>query len=460
MAEDNYKKQTSLRGGTTRQSASLEHTKDRLPHSVRNDEHKTSLRGGTTKQSAQSKTRPLLPKLRFKEFDGEWKKGSLKKIAYTNPKTKELPDKFIYIDLESVTNGILVKEEVISIEEAPSRAQRVLEKNDILYQTVRPYQKNNLYFDKNGDYVASTGYAQIKAKEDSKYLFQFLHTTNFVNIVNRWSTGTSYPAISPSELIKISISYPTLPEQQKIASFLSAVDEKIQQLAQKKSLLEQYKKGVMQQLFSGELRFKDENGEDFPDWEEKRLGEVCLKIQDGNYGASYPKSEEFVEMGIPFLTSKALGEGGSIIAHKIDYISIEKHSELKKAHLALNDILFTNRGANVGAIGYVDSKISNGNIGPQLTLLRVKKQIESRFLFFAMSSYSMRKQIGSQDSGSAMNFFGIGATSKFRLKIPCIKEQQKIANYLSAIDTKIETLNQQIEKTQSFKKGLLQQMFV
>jgi type I restriction enzyme S subunit len=273
--------------------------------------------------------------------------------------------------------------------------------------------------------------------------------------------GSKVLSLSTGRVSNLELNIPTLPEQQKIASFLIAVDEKIQQLSRKKELLEQYKKGTMQQLFSGKLRFKDENGDDYADWEEKKLGEVCKKIQDGNYGASYPKADEFIETGIPFLTSKALGNGGTIISSKIDYISLEKHKQLKKAHLKLNDVLFTNRGSNVGAIGFVDESISHGNIGPQLTLLRTNQEIiDSGFLFHSMNSFGVKKQVSSQDSGSAMNFFGIGVTSKFKIQVPSLPEQQKIANFLSSIDTKIESTRQQITQTQSFKKGLLQRMFV
>ena len=189
-----------------------------------------------------------IPKLRFPRFNEEWEVNKLNKFASINPKNSSLPESFVYIDLESVTDGHLIKNNVISKNEAPSRAQRILKEKDILYQTVRPYQKNNLYFNKIGDYVASTGYAQIRTKNDSQFLFHFLHTEKFVANVMLRCTGTSYPAINSTDLSSIEISFPTLPEQQKIASFLSAVDEKIQQLTRKKELLEQYKKGVMQQL--------------------------------------------------------------------------------------------------------------------------------------------------------------------------------------------------------------------
>jgi type I restriction enzyme S subunit len=204
------------------------------------------------------------------------------------------------------------------------------------------------------------------------------------------------------------------------------------------------------------LRFKEFEGE----WTKKTLKEVCKKIQDGNYGASYPKSEEFIKFGIPFLTSKALGGDGFLKDDKIDFISKEKHLELKKAQLKLNDVLFTNRGSNVGSIGFSDKRISHGNIGPQLTLLRSDLNIISPlFLFQIMTSHSVRKQVRSQDSGSAMNFFGIGATSKFKLNIPNLPEQQKIASFLTSVDTKIQQLTTKKQLLENYKKGVMQQLF-
>lgn len=204
------------------------------------------------------------------------------------------------------------------------------------------------------------------------------------------------------------------------------------------------------------LRFKEFEGK----WSLERLGNICDKIQDGNYGASYPKSNEFIPEGIPFLTSKALGGDGFLNKDKIDFISIEKHNELKKAQLKLNDVLFTNRGANVGTIGFVDETIAHGNIGPQLTLLRSDDlKISSVFLRQIMTSFSVVKQIRSQDSGSAMNFFGIKATSRFKLVIPSLPEQQKIAQFLTAVDSKLQQLNQKKELLEQYKKGVMQQLF-
>ena len=396
-----------------------------------------SLRG--TKQSAS-----LIPKLRFKEFEGEWSSGSLKKIASVNPKTRELPDEFIYIDLESVTNGMLVKEESISKEEAPSRAQRVLDKNDILYQTVRPYQKNNLFFEKEGDYVASTGYAQIKSKGDSQYLFQFLHTDKFVNIVNRWSTGTSYPAISPSELVKISINFPNLPEQQKIANFLTAVDTKLQQLTTKKETLAQYKKGVMQQLFSQQLRFKDDDGSAFVDWEEKKLGEIFKFKQ----GFQFPVEEQFEE---PFDESVYFIRIINVTSSPNDKRYVLKPEE---HHVLSENDLFMVRYGDAGRIatGF------NGIIANNMFRLLPKTKISNKWFYFYLDS--IYEKIHALAGSSTMPAIKFGTIENLKVNTPSLKEQQKIANYLSAIDKKIEAVQTQITQTQAFKKGLLQQLFV
>jgi type I restriction enzyme S subunit len=369
----------------------------------------------------------LVPALRFRGFDSEWKKSTLKKEAIVNPRTNELPEKFIYIDLESVKKGMLVKEEEICLSEAPSRAQRLLDKDDILYQTVRPYQKNNLYFDRIGDYVASTGYAQIKAKGDSKYLFQFLHTTPFVNVVNRWSTGTSYPAINPSELVKIQVAFPTLPEQQKIASFLAAVDEKIQQLTKKKALLEEYKKGVMQQLFSGQLRFKDENGEAYPDWEEKRLGEV-LTIGSG-------RDHKHLESGdIP-----VFGTGGYM--------------------RSVNKKLYSGETVFIGRKGTIDKPFYfDGDFWTVDTLFYTHKfkNVLPKFIYAIFQQVNWKLH----NEASGVPSLSKSTIEKIKFDFPSIEEQQKIATYVSRIDTKIESVNNQITQTQTFKKGLLQQLFV
>lgn len=193
------------------------------------------------------------PTLRFPEFmdAGEWVESSLKQICEINPPTNPLPDRFVYIDLESVESGKLIFRKKINKVDAPSRAQRVIRNGDIIYQVVRPYQMNNLFceFEENENYVASTGYAQLRAMGSNGFLYQLLHTESFVSSVINKCTGSNYPAINSSDLSEIAIFHPLLKEQQKIADCLSSLDGLITAQARKLELLKTHKKGLMQQIF-------------------------------------------------------------------------------------------------------------------------------------------------------------------------------------------------------------------
>ena len=191
--------------------------------------------------------------IRFKDDNGnvfpDWEEKKLGEVSEINPKNKKLPASFVYIDLESVISGELLKEDRVELNDAPSRAQRLLMKGDVLFQMVRPYQKNNLFFDRYGDYVASTGYAQIRTINNSKFIFHYVHLQKFVDSVIERCTGTSYPAINSTDLSNIIINLPCLAEQTKIANFLSAIDVKIYCCTDQISKTEQYKKGLLQQMF-------------------------------------------------------------------------------------------------------------------------------------------------------------------------------------------------------------------
>lgn len=192
--------------------------------------------------------------IRFKDDEGndfeDWEMKTLGQITKINPKAEKLPNSFIYIDLESVDKGKLNKKERIFLSDAPSRAQRLVKKDDILFQMVRPYQKNNFYFNiDETDYVASTGYAQIRTDEDSNFIYQFLHTDEFVNNVMERCTGTGYPAINSTDLSNIDIEIPCKKEQTKIANFLKAIDEKVNNVDAQIKQTELWKKGLLQQMF-------------------------------------------------------------------------------------------------------------------------------------------------------------------------------------------------------------------
>ncbi|WP_270982915.1 restriction endonuclease subunit S [Campylobacter upsaliensis] len=178
-----------------------------------------------------------------------------------NPQANEtLPNNFVYIDLESVIKGQLLKEQVINKEQAPSRAQRILQKQDILFQLVRPYQRNNYIFNKNGDYVASTGYAQIRTKECVNFVYYALLENSFVERVILKSTGSNYPAITSNDFADLKIPLPPLQEQKEIAEFLDKKCEKINSVIEKTKkqieLIKEYKNTLINEAVCGRINLE------------------------------------------------------------------------------------------------------------------------------------------------------------------------------------------------------------
>lgn len=399
-----------------------------------------------------------IPALRFPEFQGEWKKTKLGLAARINPKSESLPNSFIYIDLESVNSGSLDKEERIEKDNAPSRAQRLLEFNDILYQTVRPYQKNNYFFKKHEtDYVASTGYAQIRTTNSSQFIYQLLHTDNFVNKVLLRCTGTSYPSINSSDLAKIPLNLPLLPEQQKIASFLTEVDTKLQGLKRKKELLEQYKKGIMQKLFSQALRFKDENGQPYPNWEKKRLGEV------GEFKNGINKSKEDFGFGHPFINLMDVFGKPTISDLNLEKVNASP-KELEAYELKKGDVLFIRSSVKREGVGETSLILENLNntvySGFLIRFRDVHNPLDFNFKKYCFANLVFRRSLLALSTTSANTNINQESLNELQLGIPSLPEQTKIANFLTAIDQKIEQLSQQIAKVETWKKGLLQKMFV
>ena len=172
----------------------------------------------------------LVPKRRFKEFHNTqaWEQRKLGEVAEFNPKST-LPEEFEYVDLESVVGTKLVSHRTETRKSAPSRAQRLAKKDDIFFQTVRPYQKNNYFFDlPYNNYVFSTGYAQLRATISSYFLFCLMQQEKFVSKVLNNCTGTSYPAINSNTLSEIEVRLsPIKEEQERVGKLLKQLDNTI-----------------------------------------------------------------------------------------------------------------------------------------------------------------------------------------------------------------------------------------
>lgn len=391
----------------------------------------------------------LVPELRFPEFKGEWKKKRLNDIAKVNPRS-EVPEEFLYIDLESVDNGNLTKNlETISQKNAPSRAQRLLEYGDILYSTVRPYQRNNYLFEDAfpTSVVASTGYAQIRTNR-SKYLYYYLHTTKFVKDALRRSAGTSYPAIAASDVSSISIAVPSSGEQEKIGDFFHKMDKKLKLEQERIEALKEYKKGMMQKLFSQEIRFKDHNGNDYPEWEEMKLGELA-----NDYNIRFKDVTEFDELLSVTLNSgirkqSELGEADISSSDKSNY------KVVKKDNVVYNTMRMWQGASGVSAY--------NGLVSPAYVVLRLSEAVNPGFIGYFFKIPEMIYNFFKYSQGMTSDTLTLRYNNFKEIKtlIPSNAEQTKIANFLSSIDKKIEIEEEKLERFNEMKRGLMQKMFI
>jgi type I restriction enzyme S subunit len=271
----------------------------------------------------------------------------------------------------------------------------------------------------------------IRMRANGVFFSYYLNSAKKIEIA-KIAQGNSVVHLYSRQLSNLIVNYPSPPEQQKIASFLSSVDEKINLLKKQLTLLEQYKKGVMQKIFSREICFKDDDGKEFPEWEEKRLGEIC-KITTGKLDAN-----SMIENGkYRFYTCAK------------NYFKIDRFAFDTEA------LLISGNGANVGYIHYYKGKFN----AYQRTYVLERFREDIQYIKFYLQKY-LSLRINNEKKEGNTPYIVLSTLSHMMLGIPSIIEQQKIASFLSSIDEKIDYNKNQIRKMESWKKGLLQQMFI
>lgn len=401
------------------------------------------------------------PNLRFQGFEGKWKTCLLKDVTkYTKGfafKSEDYQEKGIRIvrvsDLS--VDSIKTDNEKVYIDEDKSHLHEKykLKSGNIIITTVGSKPEmiesavgRGIYIKNNNEGLLNQNMLKFEniKNVDNAYVIGLINSKKYQHYMKSIARGNANQAnITVVDLLQFPISFPTFPEQQKIASFLSKVDEKIQQLSRKKELLSQYKKGVMQQLFSGKLRFKDENGKEYPDWEEKKLGEVAI-ITMGQSPES--KSYNTESQGMLLI------QGNADIKERVTLPRQWTKEPTKTCKIG--DLILTVRAP----VGSIAKSKHNACIGRGVCSITNKKNSVLEFVYQFLLSYETKW--GSLEQGSTFSAVSGSDIKSLKLNLPTLLEQQKIANFLSGIDGKIEQVNGELVKTQEFKKGLLQQMFV
>ena len=373
-----------------------------------------------------------VPKLRFKEFkDTSLKLTNLSKESIINPRNV-VPNSFNYIDLESVKNNKIIKFELINKTNAPSRAQRVISKDDILFSCVRPYQHNNTILSISGIFVASTGFAQIKYTEPY-FLLPYFSNSRFSRDVNIRSTGSNYPAINSYDLSKIKLYLPSTQEQEKIGMFFKTLNFKIQILNDKISILKKYKEGMV-----------------------KVHSRTCIKkalrdiLSEENLKTKVNNQYEILSS-----TANGLFSQKEYFNHQVASENNIGYKIIKRGQL-----LFSPQNLWLGNIN-LNKEFEVGIVSPSYKIYNIDNSVNSTWLISTLKSPKLLytyKLVSEQGASVVRRNLDLNQFLNITIDVPSNNEQ--IGNAISNLESKIDMLTSQLKTLEKMKVNLLNSMFI
>ena len=403
-------------------------------------------RVGGTLMTNQEKN---FPKRRFKKFElsGLWEARFLGELVKLNPKG-QLPQTFEYVDLESVVGTEMVSHRKVTRDTAPSRAQRLAQSGDLFYQTVRPYQKNNfLVTNLNGDYVFSTGYAQMRPLISGYFLLSLVQNERFVKSVLSRCTGTSYPSISADELSNIQVLVPN--DEQKL---FQKLDRLISLHQHKLDKLKNLKKSYLAELFPAEgeripkRRFAGFEGE----WEKRKWIETI----DISKEMVNPSTGEYDGM-----LHIAPGNIESFTGRILDNVKTVKDEQLisGKFRFRPGDVVYGKINPQLGKYFYAKT---DGLTSADAYVLKSKKGLVQEFLFSIIQRDDFYKYSVSVSKRSGMPKINRDELNDYCYLAPNEIEQKQIGIFLLNIDNLLTLQQQKLDKLKDLKKAYLNELFV
>ena len=393
----------------------------------------------------------MFPRLRFKKFDGDWEKTTIgaKSETVTSGSRdwaqyySDSGDKFIRMT-NLVRNGINLDLSDLRFVQLPvgsNEGKRTsLEKGDILISITAELGKLGWIPEGLGTAYINQHTALVRMKNtlDSKFVAYALSTEKYNNKLNSLNDSGAKAGLNLGTIRSFELTIPSKPEQTQIASFLSVVDEKISQLTQKLELLSQYKQGMMQKLFSQQIRFKADDGSEFGEWENILVKEIFDVTRGQVLAVSNTVSVADTDYKYPVFSSQTKQKG---------------LMGFYKKYLFEDALTWTTDGANAGDVNFRKGKFYCTNVCGVL----LSQKGYANLCIAEILNKVTHKYVSYVGNPKLMN----NVMSEIPITIPSnLEEQTKIANFLSSIDQKIEVVAQQIEQAKQWKKGLLQNMFI
>lgn len=404
-----------------------------------------------------------VPKLRFKEFTDEWKQTPLKNIIYSNIIEAPKPTTdYIRLGIRSHCKGTF--HELVKIENILSADKMyIVPKNNLILNITFAWEQAIAITDDNdeGKYI-SNRFPTFAFKDNQlptfyKYIIPQKRLKYDLNVASPGGAGRNR-VLNKKLFLSIPVNIPLLKEQEKISKFLTTVDKKITNLKNTITSLENQKKGLLQQIFSQKLRFKDENGNNYPNWEKKKLGDIAT-LKNG-----ISKSNEAFGHGKKFINLQDIFNKSYIFNDNYSLVDVTE-KELSENNLLKGDVLFVRSSVKREGVGLpcvimenlIDTVYSGFIIRCRFN---INENIYLHYKKYCFLEFSFRKALLKKSSSSANTNINQDNLSKLYVNLPCLEEQTKIADFLSAFDRKLDNQKAQLEHWKQIKKGLLQQMFV
>lgn len=413
----------------------------------------------------------LKPELRFPEFDESWKllrlgnitskigSGKTPRGGESNYQRTGIP----FIRSQNVQNGSLELDDThIPLEIHDEMSNSKTQPFDILLNITGASIGRCCIVPEHLKEANVNQHVSIIRLENGEPLFyqNFIISHSGQKLIYQQQTTGGKEGLNFKSIKNFKVPSPSVDEQQKIANFLKAIDKRIKLLKAKKDALEDYKTSIMQKLFSQEIRFKQEDGSDFPEWEEKELGEI------GNFKTSSVNKKIEEDEQIVYLVNYMNVYNHEEITNANRYLLMQvsaKESQIEGNSLGKGDILFTPSSETPTDIGHsvvIKENLDNTLYSYHLLRFRPNIPLDIGFSHYFCNDKNVLKQISRFAAGSTRFTISLQSFAKVKVNIPAIEEQQKIATFLSLIDKRLEKIENLANDLKCFKQSLLQKMFL